>query len=312
MSHDHHHHHGPVDYGRAFAWGVGLNTAYIVVEATFGFLSGSLALLADAGHNLSDALGLLVAWGGMLLARRSPTLRRTYGLRRSTILAALVNAMLLLAAVGAIAWEAIRRLFAPPPPPGPAMIWVAALGIVINTATALLFVRGRHDDVNIRGAFLHMAADAAVSAGVVLAGIVVLQTGWAWLDPAVSLLIVVVIFLSTWDLLRESLDLALDAVPKGIDPEAVDKFLASQGDVAAVHDLHIWGLSTTEVALTAHLVVTDKSFDDARLAAICGELHDRYGIEHATIQIEHGNQGCCPTGTDCRPSAGDVVRPPSD
>jgi cobalt-zinc-cadmium efflux system protein len=310
MSH-HHHHHGPVDYGRAFAWGVALNTAYIVVEATFGILSGSLALLADAGHNLSDALGLLLAWGGTLLARRGPTVRRTYGLQRSTILAALGNAMLLLAAVGAIAWEAVRRLFTPEPPPGAAMVWVAAVGIVVNAATAMLFFRGRHDDVNVRGAFLHMAADAAVSAGVVVAGIVVERTGWAWLDPAVSLLIVVVIFISTWDLLRESLDLALDAVPKGIDPAGVYDFLAAQPGVTAVHDLHIWGLSTTDAALTAHLVVPSGKLDDARLAAICRELHDRYRIEHSTLQVERGDDGC-PAGTECGAVATTAVRPVDD
>lgn len=295
----HHHHHGPADYGRAFAWGVGLNGAFVVVETVFGLLDDSLALLADAGHNLSDTLGLLLAWGGLILSRRGPTPRRTYGLRRSSILAALANAMLLLAAVGGIAWEAIRRLFEPLPPPGAAMIWVAAVGIVVNSVTALFFFRGRHHDVNVRGAFLHLAADAAVSLGVVVAGLVVRRTGWTWIDPAIGLVIVGVIFFSTWSLLLESLDLALDAVPRGIDAAAVYDFLKSSPGVAEVHDLHIWGLSTTEAALTAHLVVPDGTFDDARLAAVSRELHDRFGIEHPTLQIERGDGTCCPVQTDC-------------
>jgi cobalt-zinc-cadmium efflux system protein len=298
-SHEHHHHHGPKDYGWAFAAGVAMNGAFVVVEAAFGFLTGSLALLADAGHNLSDALGLLLALVGTMLARRSPTMRRTYGLRRSTILAALANAMLLLVAVGGIAWEAARRLVHPAPPPGEAMIWVAAAGIVVNAVTAMFFFRGRHDDVNVRGAFLHLAADAAVSLGVVIAGVIVRQTGITWLDPAVSLMIVAAIFFSTWGLLRESLDLALDAVPKGIDPAAVYDFLAALPGVAEVHDLHIWGLSTTEAALTVHLVSPGGQIDDARLTAICRELHDRFHIEHATVQIERGTNGECPAGADC-------------
>ena len=297
--HHHHHHHEAPDFGRAFAVGIVLNGAFVVVEATFGFLADSLALLADAGHNLSDTLGLLLAWIGTVLAKRSPTIRRTYGLRRSTILAALANAMLLLVAVGGIGWEAVRRMVHTEPPPGAAMIWVALVGIGVNAFTAMLFFRGRHDDVNVRGAFLHLAADAAVSLGVVIAGIAVVRTGLRWIDPAVSLVIAVVILLSTWELLRESLDLALDAVPKGIDPLAVQNYLASVAGVQSQHDLHIWGLSTTEAALTVHLVVPSGDFDDARMTTLCRELHDRFGIEHATVQIERGTDACCPAGTAC-------------
>ena len=299
MGHNHQHEH--VDFGRAFALGVGLNTAYVVAEAGFGLAIGSLALLADAGHNLSDVLGLLMAWGASWLATRSPTRRRTYGLRRSTILAALLNAMLLLVAVGGLSWEAVRRLAAPEPPPGPAVIWVAAIGIAINTATALLFLRGSQRDVNIRGAFLHMAADAAVSLGVVIAGILMQLTAWAWLDPAVSLAIAAIILLGTWGLFRESLDLALDAVPAGIDPESVHAYLSGLAGVAAVHDLHIWALGTTHAALTAHLVMPEPADHDALLADLSRQLHDRFGIEHATVQIERGSTEACPSGIGCEP-----------
>lgn len=295
----HNHDHSPTDYNRAFALGVGLNTAFVVAEAGFGLATGSLALLADAGHNLSDVLGLLLAWGANWLARQSPTRRRTYGWRRSSILAALLNAMLLLVAVGGISWEAVRRLLAPEPAPGPAVIWVAAVGIAVNTLTALLFLRGSQRDINIRGAFLHMAADAAVSLGVVIAGILMLRTGWGWLDPATSLVIAVVILLGTWGLFRESLDLALDAVPPGIDPQAVHEYLSGLPGVAAVHDLHIWALGTTETAFTAHLVVPDGADHDVLLATLSRELHDRFGIEHATVQIERGTNAACPSGTGC-------------
>jgi cobalt-zinc-cadmium efflux system protein len=295
----HNHDHGPVDYNRAFALGVGLNTGFVVAEAGFGLATGSLALLADAGHNLSDVLGLLLAWGASWLARQSPTRRRTYGWRRSSILAALLNAMLLLVAVGGISWEAVRRLLAPEPAPGPTVIWVAAVGIAVNTLTALLFLRGSQRDINIRGAYLHMAADAAVSLGVVIAGIAMQRTGWSWLDPATSLAIAVVILLGTWGLFRESLDLALDAVPPGIDPQAVFEYLSGLPCVAAVHDLHIWALGTTETALTAHLVVPEPTDHDALLVAVSRELHDRFGIEHATVQIERGTIEACPSGVGC-------------
>lgn len=301
MSHDHHHHHHAADYGRAFALGIALNTVFVVIEGGFGFALGSLALLADAGHNLSDVLGLVLAWTAEVLGRRASTPRRTYGLRRSSIIAALANAVLLLVAVGGIAREAWLRLSTPQPPPESTLIWVAAVGIVINLGTALLFLRGSKHDLNIRGAFLHMAADAAVSLGVVVAGIVMMRTGWGWIDPAVGLVIAGVILIGTWGLLRESLDLALDAVPRGIDPEAVRNYLAALPDVADVHDLHIWGLSTKEAALTAHLALTRMPTDDSLLSRATRELHDRFHIEHVTIQLETAAPGC-PSGTHCEPA----------
>ena len=285
----HHHDHGPANYSRAFAIGVVLNVAFVLVEAFYGYRAHSLALVADAGHNLSDVLSLVLAWGASILARRQPTARRTYGLRRSSILAALVNAVVLLIAVGAIAWEAIRRFSAPNPVAGGTVIWVAAVGIVINTVTALLFFSGRKGDMNIRGAFLHMAADAGVSLGVVLAGIAILATGWLWLDPLVSLVIVAVILVGTWGLLRDSVNLALDAVPEDIDVTRVKAYLMDLPGVDDVHDLHIWGMSTTETALTVHLVMPDATDGDALLSRVCRELHDAFGIEHATLQVERGD-----------------------
>ncbi len=286
MSHHHNHNHSPSDYNRAFAIGVALNVIYIVVEATYGFLAGSLALLADAGHNLSDVLGLLLAWGANYLVQRKPTQRHTYGWRKSTILAALTNAIILLVAMGGIAWEAVRRFSDPSPVAGKTVIIVAAIGVVINTATALLFLSGRKTDLNIRGAFLHMAADAGVSAGVVLAGVVILATGWPWIDPVVSLTITAIILVGTWGLLRDSFNLALDAVPAGIDPEAVKTYLSDLPGVTGVHDLHIWAMSTSETALTVHLVKPDARDDDTLIEQAGRELHDRFGIEHITIQWE--------------------------
>lgn len=286
---DHTHDHAPARYDRAFAIGITLNLFYVVLEATFGFLAGSLALLADAGHNLSDVLGLVLAWGAAWLSRRHPTRRRTYGYRRSSILAALGNAGLLLVAVGAIAWEAIRRLVEPEPVASGAILWVAAIGVVVNTGTALLFLRGRQHDLNIRGAFLHMAADAGVTVGVILAALLIQATGWLWLDPAVGLLIALVILVGTWRLLRDSVNLSLDAVPEGIDPATVEAYLAAQPGVTEVHDLHIWAMSTTETALTAHLVRPAAGADDAFLDRLRRELHDRFSIEHATMQIEAGD-----------------------
>ena len=289
VAHSHAHDHAPARYNRAFAIGVALNLAYVAAEATFGILAHSLALLADAGHNLSDVLGLLLAWGAHRLAQRSPTARRTYGWRRSSILAALGNAFILLIAVGGIAWEAVNRFADPQPLAGNVVVWVAAVGVVINTGTALLFMKGRESDLNIRGAFLHMAADAGVSLGVVVAGLVIGATGWLWIDPAVSLVIAVDITVGTWGLLRESTNLALDAVPEGIDPDEVRDYLRALPGVEQVHDLHIWAMSTTETALTVHLVKPDAEIDDALLARICRELHDRFGIEHATVQFERGD-----------------------
>ena len=284
MGHDHD--HGPAGYGRAFAIGVTLNLAFVIVETAYGIRAHSLALVADAGHNLSDVLGLLLAWGASILVARPPTRRRTYGLRRSSVLSALANAILLLMAIGGITWEAVRRFGRPEAVASGVVVWVALVGIGINTATALLFFRGRKQDLNIRGAFLHMAADAAVSAGVVVAGLAMGATGWLWLDPAVSLAIVAVITWGTWGILRDSVDLAMDAVPAHIDPAAVEGYLGSLPGIVAVHDLHIWSMSTTHVALTAHLVKPELADEDHMLATVCGELHDRFGIEHATLQIE--------------------------
>lgn len=301
MSHSHQH---QVDFGRAFAIGVLLNTAFIVAEVVFGLLSHSLSLLADAGHNLSDVMGLLMAWAASNLARRSPTQRFTYGLRRTSVLAALFNAILLLVSIGAIAWEAIRRMRNPEPVLGLTMIWVAAVGVVINGVTAWMFVGGRKGDLNIRGAFLHMAADAAVSAGVVLAGLVILRTGWSLLDPISSLVIVVIILVGTWGLLRDSIGLVLDAVPRGIDPGAVKEFLEQLPGVAEIHHLHVWGLSTTETACTAHVVKREPQLDDQLLKQIAHELHDRFGIEHTTIQFECCDGPDCPTEHETHAHAG--------
>jgi cobalt-zinc-cadmium efflux system protein len=283
----HRHHHAPASFDRAFAIGVSLNLGFVLAEALFGLRAHSLALLADAGHNLSDVLGLGLAWAGSVLARRGPTPRFTYGLRRFSILAAIANAGLLLIAVGAIAIEAIQRLRAPAPVESGIVMWVAAVGIAINVGTALGFLRGRETDLNIRGAFLHMMADAVASAGVVITGFLLAVTGWLWLDPAVSLLLVALITWSTWGLAKDSLDLALDAVPAGIDFDAVSTLLRGLDGVVEVHDLHIWGMSTTETALTAHLVRAAGA-DDALLTGAAAALHDRFGIEHCTIQIEQG------------------------
>lgn len=284
------HVHAPHDSNRIFAVAVALNVGFVIVEAGFGVAAHSLALLADAGHNLGDVLGLLLAWGASRLVQRKPSQRRTYGWRGSSILAAMLNAGLLLVAVGGIAWEAVRRFGSPGEIAGGTVLWVATAGVVLNTATALLFVAGRKHDLNLRAAFLHMAADAAVSAGVVVAAVVMLRTGWMWLDPTVSLAIAAVILVGTWGLLRESVDLALAAVPAGIDPAAVEAYLGGLPGVTAVHDLHIWGMSTTESALTAHLVKPDPRDDDELLARACRELHDRFGIGHATLQWERGGQ----------------------
>ena len=287
---DHHnHHHAPPDYNRAFAAGVALNVAFVVVEAVFGVLSDSLALLTDAGHNLSDVLGLLLAWGAAALARRQPSPRRTYGYSRATIIASLASGLLLIGAVGAIGWEAVNRLMEPAQPVGSTIMIVAAVGVVINTATALLFISGKDRDLNIRGAFLHMAADAAVSLGVVVSGALILFFGFTWVDPLISLVIAAVIFLSTWGLLRDSLNLAVDAVPRSVDPEAVRTYLSGLPGVNAVHDLHIWALSTTDTALTAHLVMDEFPVDDGFLNGISGVLMERFRINHPTIQLERSD-----------------------
>jgi cobalt-zinc-cadmium efflux system protein len=293
MPHDHSHSDGATNYGKAFAIGVALNLAYVAVEAGYGLFSGSLALLSDAGHNLSDVFGLLAAWGGHALARVPPSPRRTYGWRGSTILAALFNALILLAATGAIAWEAIERFSTPRPVMGLTIVIVAAIGIVVNGATALLFFRGRDTDLNVRGAYLHMAADAAVSLGVVLAGLGIALLGWTWLDPVTSLAIAGVIFASTWGLLKESVNLALHAVPANIDPSAIEGYLAAIPGVNEVHDLHVWAMSTSETALTVHLVRPMVADEDALLHRLQHELHDKFGVDHVTIQIERGGGSPC-------------------
>ena len=284
----HEHHHDHMDYSQAFKIGLALNVGFVILEVVFGLLADSLALLADAGHNLSDVLGLILAWGAAYLTQREATDRRTYGWRKSSILAALFNAIILLVAIGGIGWEAIRRFNQPSHVAGATIIWVAAMGVIINGITALLFMSGRKSDLNIRGAFLHMAADAGVSAGVVLAGIGIIITGWQWLDSAVSLLIVAIIFIGTWGLLKDSFNLALDAVPRHIDTREVREYLADLPGVSQVHDVHIWGMSTTEVALTAHLVKQGTEDDDSLIAKMKKELHRRFAIDHITIQWERG------------------------
>jgi len=286
----HHHHHAPPNYNRAFAAGVVLNVGFVVVEVVYGLIADSLALLTDAGHNLSDVLGLLLAWGAAALAARQPSLRRTYGYSRATILASLASALLLLAAVAVIAWEAIGRFAEPAAPAGKTIMIVAGIGVVINTATALFFFSGKDSDLNIRGAYLHMAADAAVSLGVVISGALIWAYGIAWLDPLISLVIVAVIFVSTWGLLRDSTNLAVDAVPRGVDPEAVRAFLLKQPDVCGLHDLHIWPMSTTDTALTCHLVMERFPADDRFLHDLGDALRAKFGIDHATIQLEHGDE----------------------
>ena len=286
------HSHAMPDSSRAFAIGITLNLAFVAIEAGAGFVSGSVALLADAGHNLSDVLGLVIAWGGATLAKRPPSPRFTYGLGGSSILAALANAVLLLAASGAIAWEAVRRFADPPPVPGTIVMAVAAVGIVVNFATAMLFARGRKGDINLRGAYLHMLADAAVSAAVVLAGLAMWWTGARWLDPLASLAVVGVILWSTWGLLKESLAMAMAGVPRGIDPVAVEDALAGLPGVAAVHDLHIWPMSTTQVALTAHIVMPAGHPGDAFLGDLQHRLAHDFGIGHATVQVETGEADC--------------------
>lgn len=288
----HNHDHAPANYDKAFAIGIALNASYVVVGAAFGVFAGSLALVADAGHNLTDVLSLLLAWGASRLSQMQPTRRYTYGLRSSSILASLVNAIILLIAIGAIAWEAIRRFNQPQQIPGGTIMAVAALGVVINAATALLFVKGRDSDLNIKGAFLHMAADAGVSLGVVIAGFAIIKTGFYWIDPATSLVIVAIIAIGTWGLLRDSACLALQAVPPGIDANQVRAYLAALPEVVSVHDLHIWPMSTTETALTAHLEMPNGNGGDQFLHDVCKHLHDQFKIEHSTIQIEQDAKAC--------------------
>lgn len=283
----HKHHHAPPDrMTRALAIGIALNIIFVIIGVIAGLAAGSTALLADAAHNLGDVLGLGMAWGATALAKRARTARRTYGLRRTTIFAALANGGLVLFAIGGVVWEAVLRLDAPPEVDGKIVAIVAAIGVVLNGFAAALFAKGREKDMNVRGAFLHLVADAAVSAGVVAAGLVVWQTGVAWIDPATSLVVSAIILYGTWKLVREALDLLLDAVPPHIDPEAVEKYLAGLPDVREIHDLHVWSMSTTEVALTAHLVLPWPSAPPEFLGTVQRELDQRFGIHHITIQFE--------------------------
>jgi cobalt-zinc-cadmium efflux system protein len=302
--HEHGHGHGtghvhaPTSFGKAFAVGISLNIGFVGVEVAYGLLSNSVALLADAGHNLSDVLGLAVAWLASELAKRAPTQRFTYGLRGSSILAALFNAVFLLVTIGGLTWEAIQRLGSPEPVAGKTVMVVAAIGIVINAVTAWLFAAGSKDDINLRAAFMHMASDALVSAGVVVAGLVILLTDWLWLDPVVSLAINAVIVWGTWGLLRESVGMSMAAVPASIDPAKVREFLASRAGVASLHDLHIWPMSTTEIALTCHVVMPAGHPGDGFLQELAEGLRTRFKINHPTVQVEIDPEASCLLGPD--------------
>lgn len=285
-AHHNHHDHGADDFTQAFALGIALNIAIVVIELLYGFLGNSMALIADGGHNMSDVLGLVVGWAGAIMAKRSPSPRFTYGLKKASILAALINGLFLLVAVGAIAAEAIDRLLRPSPAKASTMIWVASIAILVNVATALLFARGRERDINVRAAFQHMAADAAVSAAVVFAGLIILWTGQQWVDPVMSLAVAGVILWGSIGLMRESVGMSLMGVPRGIEVDQVLEALGELSGVETVHDLHVWPLSTTETALTAHLVAPEVASTDVLLQAARAMLHDRFQIEHCTLQIE--------------------------
>lgn len=307
---NHDHSHDPKDFGPAFAIGILLNTAFVAAEVVYGLRVDSLALLADAGHNLSDVLCLVLAWGASVLARRASSVRFTYGLRGTSILAALANAMVLTGVTGAIAWEAVLRLAHPAAVEGGTVMAVAALGIVVNVATALLFMSGRKDDLNVRAAFAHMAGDAAIAAGVVVAGFAMLRTGWLWLDPAVSLGVALLVLVATWGLLKDSVALSLQGVPRELDAAAVGRWLAALPGVAGVHDLHIWAMSTTENALTAHLVYPGGFPGDACLRGICEELRAHQAIAHVTLQVETGGDCVAAGAPHGAPSAGLAFGPP--
>ncbi len=289
MSRQTHHHHATPDYNRAFAVGVALNVIFVVIEVIYGVMADSLALITDAGHNLSDVMGLLLAWGASYLAGKQPSTRRTYGYSRATILASMFSGLLLLAAVVLISWEAVNRFFSPSEPAGQTIMIVAGIGVLINSITAWFFVSGKDHDLNIRGAYLHMAADALVSLGVVISGFVIWKFGLKWFDPLSSLLIAAVIMWSTWGLLRDSLNLAIDAVPRGLDPDKIRSWLSAQPGVEGMHDLHIWPMSTTETALTAHLLMSEPPVGDKFLHDLALQLQERFKISHATFQIERGD-----------------------
>lgn len=304
MPHGHSHGccaHEPKDFGRAFMFGILLNTLFIIAEVIWGLKANSLALLADAGHNASDVLALAIAWGASSLGKRQPSARFTYGMRGSSIIASLANAVMLLVVVGGIGWESLMRLAQPVPSEGYTIIVVAAIGVLINGATALFFLSGRKGDINIRGAYLHMVADAAISLGVVVSGFLFLKTGWLWLDPVASLAIAGIIIIGTWGLLVESVEMALHAVPKGIDLAAVKDYLRKTPGVSEVHDLHIWSMSTTEIASSMHIVTPKQHPGDGFIRDIAQRLQREFGITHTTVQIEIGD-----TGTDC-PFAPDHV-----
>jgi cobalt-zinc-cadmium efflux system protein len=304
----HGHHHAPASFNRAFAIGTTLNLGFVAIEAVYGLIGNSVALLADAGHNFGDVLGLLIAWGAATLARRSPGGRYTYGFRSSSILAALLNALMLMIALGVIAVEAVRRLVEPAAVSGTTVMVVAAVGIIVNTITALLFMRGRKGDLNVRAAFLHMAADAGISAGVVVAGLFISLTGQSWIDPVTSLVLVVIVAFGTWGLLRDSVNFSLHAAPPGFDPEEIGAFLRDREKVTAMHDLHVWPMSTTETALTVHLLVPSGYPGDGFTVEIASALKRRFGIDHATIQIETSVETVCNVETVCMFEPAHVVR----
>lgn len=290
-AHDHREEHGPQRFDRAFAIGIALNLGFVLVEAFYGWQVNSLALLADAGHNLSDVGGLLLAWAALAATRLRPDDRHTYGWRRGSILASFTNALILLVAMGSLGWESIQRLQQPVAMVGETVMLVAGIGVLVNAVTAALFLSGSRSDLNLRGAFLHMAADALVSIGVVLAGGLYLWQGWSWIDPLVSLAIAVVIVLGTWSLFRQSLHLLFDGVPEHVDLPAVRQYLLEQPGVCDVHDLHVWAMSTAEVALTAHMSMNPLPPDDTFLQDVAHELHEHFGIGHATLQLER-DPGC--------------------
>lgn len=301
MSHDHS--HEITNDNRAFGIGVILNSAFVVIEASYGVYADSLALIADAGHNLSDVVSLLLAWGASRLAKKAATDKRTYGFRKATVIASLASAILLLVALGGIAWESVGRFFNPQSVEGLTVIFVASIGVIVNTLTAWLFFKGQKHDLNIRAAFLHMAADALVSLGVVVAGVLIVLKGWLWIDPVVSLVIVAVILVGTWRLLRDSINYAVDAVPESIDILAIRRYLSDLDRVDRIHDLHVWPLSTTEIAMTVHLVVHNDLLDNSFLRNVQQHLHDHFRIEHSTIQVETamGDAECMLDSHKCGP-----------